>query len=236
MSDGRLGQPRRGFAIASLVLGVLSLPTLGLVGVGAIVGIILGIVALVKASRAPTEFGGRGLAVAGIALSALSIVVMPFVIGIVAAIAIPSLLRARVSANESATIGDIRTVITAEAAYQSVNGGYYDQLDCLAEPSRCIPGYSGPSVLSSVIARAAMKNGYRRSFHAGTPVSPRPSTLSPTSTMSFTYVAVPDKNRTTGVRSFCGDPSGRICYRVDGLMPEDLADACPTDPDCKTLR
>jgi len=161
---------------------------------------------------------------------------MPFVIGIVAAIAIPTLLRARISANESAAIGDIRTVITAEAAYQSVNGGYYDRLECLAEPSRCIPGYSGPSVLSTEIARAAKKNGYRRSFHTGTPVSPRPSAVSPTSMMSYAYVAVPDQQGTTGVRAFCGEPSGRICYRVDGFMPEDLADACPTDPDCRTLR
>src|SRR5687767_6068788 len=98
MIDGH--PPRRGLAIASLVLGILGLPTLGLVGVGALAGIVLGIVALVKASRAPGEYGGRGLAVAGIALSTISIVVMPFVLGIVAAIAIPSLLRARISANE----------------------------------------------------------------------------------------------------------------------------------------
>jgi hypothetical protein len=50
--------------------------------------------------------------------------------------------------------------------------------------------------------------------------------------MSYAYVAVPDKKGTTGVRAFCGDSSGRICVRVDGLMPEDLAGACPPDPDC----
>src|SRR5207244_1018098 len=38
-------------------------------------------------------------------------------IGAMAAIAIPSLLRARVSANEAAAIGDTRTIISAEAAY-----------------------------------------------------------------------------------------------------------------------
>lgn len=234
MSDAGLRQPRRGFAIASLVLGILSLPTIGLVGVGAMTGIILGVVALVKASRAPAEYGGRGLAVAGIALSVLSIVVMPFLIGIVAAIAIPSLLRARISANESATIGDVRTVISAEAAYQSINGGYFDRLDCLAEPSRCVPGYAGPSVLGPEIARAATKNGYQRSFHAGVPVSPRPAAASPTSMMSFAYTAVPVTKGTTGVRAFCGEATGRVCYTKDGSMPDVLPGACPAE--CVDLR
>jgi type II secretory pathway pseudopilin PulG len=228
MSDGRLPQPRRGFAIASLVLGILGLPTIGLLGVGAMVGIILGVVALVKARNAPAEYGGRGLAVAGIALSVISILLTP-IIGIIAAIAIPSLLRARVSANESAAIGDIRTVIMAEAAYQSINGGYYDRLECLAEPSGCIPGYSGPSMLSTEIARAAMKNGYRRSFHAGTAVAPRPPAVSPTSMMSFAYATVPDKKGTTGVRAFCGDHTGVVCFKLDGVLPEALAGACPAE-------
>src|SRR5438045_8773993 len=57
----------------------------------------------------------------------IELLIVVAIIGIIAAIAIPSLLRARVSANESATIGDIRTVISAQAAYQSANAGYYDR-------------------------------------------------------------------------------------------------------------
>ena len=56
----------------------------------------------------------------------IELLIVVAIIGIIAAIAIPSLLRARVSANESATIGDIRTVISSQAAYQSANGGWYD--------------------------------------------------------------------------------------------------------------
>ena len=48
----------------------------------------------------------------------IELLIVVAIIGIIAAIAIPSLLRARVSANESATQGDIRTVISANAAYE----------------------------------------------------------------------------------------------------------------------
>ena len=71
----------------------------------------------------------------------IELLIVVAIIGIIAAIAIPSLLRARVSANESATIGDIRTVISGQAAYQSANGGWYDgTIICLpAHRSRLHP-------------------------------------------------------------------------------------------------
>ena len=47
----------------------------------------------------------------------IELLIVVAIIGIIAAIAIPSLLRARMSANEAGMIGDIRTVISAEAAY-----------------------------------------------------------------------------------------------------------------------
>ena len=66
----------------------------------------------------------------------IELLIVVAIIGIIAAIAIPSLLRARVSANESATIGDIRTVISAQAAYQSANGGWYaSDIVCLNAPT-----------------------------------------------------------------------------------------------------
>ena len=143
-------------------------------------------------------------------------------IGIVAAIAIPSLLKARVSANESAAIGDVRTVISAEAAYQSANAGYYDTLECLGTPSGCIPGYGGPTFLDRALASGAPKSGYRRTFHPGaTPTSEDgASSRSPSSMESFAYTAVPLQANRTGVRGFCGDATGRVCYTLDGSEPE----------------
>lgn len=228
------GAPRRGFAIASFVIGLLSLPTLGLVGIGAILSVVFGVVALVKASRAPAEFGGKGFAIGGIVCGVLSIAIIP-VMGIIFAIAIPSLLRARVAANESAAIGDVRTVISAETAYQSTYGSY-DTLACLADPASCAPGRSGATAfLGAELAGTSEKNGYRRSFHPGPPAEDAGSgSRAPSALASFAYVAEPVTRNRTGVRSFCGDATGIVCAQADGTMPEISDGRCPES--CAPLR
>src|SRR5258708_29426356 len=96
---------------------------MGLVGIGAMLGIVLGVVALVKARNAPTEYGGKGSAVAGIAPSPLSILVIP-VLGIIAALALPSLLPAPVSPHEAPAPGDGRSAGSAGAAFSFPHQGH----------------------------------------------------------------------------------------------------------------
>ena len=212
-------------AVASLVLGILGLPCAGLFGLGALAGLILGIIALVKAKNEPALYGGSGMAIGGIVTSCLGLLFIP----IIAAIAIPSLLRARVSANEARSIGDIRTVISAEMTYASTNGGFYDTLECMASPTRCIPDYPTQSpVFLGPEFTVTTKGGYDRIFYAG-PAAPPDGTLSPSSMSSFAYVSVPTEPGTTGIRAFCGDSTGMICATADGTMPEITNGACPED-------
>ena len=208
---------RKGMAVTSLVLGILGLPTLGLLFIGGLVGLVLGIMALLKANRSPNEYGGKGFAIAGIITNILAIIVMPVVIGIMAAIAIPSLLRARVSANEASAIGDVRTMISAEVAYSTANGNFFDTPECVGTPSLCIPGYTGPSFLDPTLATLATKSGYQRRFVPGPPAGR--GAVSPSSLQSFAYVAVPLSRGQTGVRGFCGDSSGMVCATQDGSEP-----------------
>src|SRR4051794_24740717 len=93
----------------------------------------------------------------------IELLIVVAIIGIIAAIAIPSLLRARVAANESATIGDTRTMISAEAAYQSANGGFYEGTpSCMTQPwaGTCIPQYptNAPTFLDSQLAALTSKS------------------------------------------------------------------------------
>ena len=61
--------------------------------------------------------------------SLIELLIVVAIIGIIAAIAIPSLLRARVSANEAATIGDIRTVISADFIIRGIERAQTDGAD-----------------------------------------------------------------------------------------------------------
>ena len=144
----------------------------------------------------------------------IELLIVVAIIGIIAAIAIPSLLRARVSANEAASIGDIRTVISAQAAYHSATGGFYGRAVCLLDPTAagCIPNYptNGPTFLDSAMAALTPKSGYSR-FLDETAVVPRGLSC-------YVYHESPLNIGQTGVRGFAGDCSGVICFTPAGTM------------------
>ena len=171
-------------------------------------------------------FVPRTMAGAGVG----SMLMMVAIIGIIAAIAIPSLLRARVSANEAAAIGDVRTMVSAQAAYQAGTGSF-GPLECLAAPATpgCLEGHLAnlPQFLDRQMADTSTQRGYRRIFVAG---PRRPTRLNPSGIASYCYAAVPVQPGQTGVRSFAADPTGRICFDrggenlcLDAMLPADCS-------------
>ena len=154
----------------------------------------------------------------------IELLIVVAIIGIIAAIAIPSLLRARVSANESATIGDIRTVISGQANYAGANGGLFESnYVCLATKGGCIgvPPPNSPTFLDSQIAALIAKSGYVRVSEVGAvvPAALRPPGTSPTSINTFAYLTSPLSLGQTGVRGFGGDGSGVVCFSENGTQP-----------------
>ena len=152
----------------------------------------------------------------------IELLIVVAIIGIIAAIAIPSLLRARVSANEAGAIGDSRTVVSGEAAYQSANSGFYGAITCLSVPSSCITNYSSsaPTFLDSSITQGGTKQGYTRKFQGTTSTA---TGVSPGSVDVFCYGAMPSVPNKTGVRSFGADDSG-----VVGVTNTPTTDCCPS--------
>ena len=72
----------------------------------------------------------------------IELLIVVAIIGIIAAIAVPGLLRARMSGNESSAIGSMRAINSAQAAFSSSNSGTYaGTLDVLVQA--CAGGTQG---------------------------------------------------------------------------------------------
>jgi prepilin-type N-terminal cleavage/methylation domain-containing protein len=171
----------------------------------------------------------------------IELLIVVAIIGIIAAIAIPSLLRARVSSNESATIGDVRTVISGEAAYQSANGGWYESnFSCMTQKGGCVPSAptTSPTFLDSQIAALTPKSGYGRTTPTfGAAPTPADPTVSAGSVAGYVYGGTPMSQGQTGVRGFAGDASGIVCYSQDGSFPPNVTgQLTPNATTCITLK
>jgi type IV pilus assembly protein PilA len=160
----------------------------------------------------------------------IELLIVVAIIGIIAAIAIPSLLRARVSANEAHSIGDSRAVISGEQTYASANGGFFGLIVALSRTPGPIgiPNYPGnaPEFLGADLTSLNTKAGYARTFvdsGGGTPPNLSPN-VDPGSILDYCYTSLPQTPGLSGVRGFMGSGNGAIFMTPDGTQP-----ACPPD-------
>jgi type II secretory pathway pseudopilin PulG len=142
-------QTRKGLAIASLVLGIVSIPTLDLLGVGAITAIVLGAIALSRSKKEPAIYGGKGMAMAGIITSVTSLLLIP-VLGILAAILVPQLIHGSQYGRETAAIQTLRAIHNSEMNFESMNSRFAT-LEELAESSLINRNYAGGNAVSGYV-------------------------------------------------------------------------------------
>jgi HEAT repeat protein len=126
-------------------------------------------------------------------------------------------------AHERAALVDMGDVLRAQFRYREENGFFDGKLDCLETPSECLPRYPRRDeiLLRPVLVALTPKNGYLRRFIPGPAAAPeeiRRADASPTSVESWAYVAFPVRPGETGIRGFCGDSTGRICFTADGSL------------------
>ncbi len=159
----------------------------------------------------------------------LELLIVVAIIGIVAAIAIPGLLRARLSANESSGIGSMRTMSTAQATFAATcgGGGFATQLADLGI------GESGgdpfiPPDLSGAFPGGIPKSGYEFTITATTGIDVLAAGEACNGTRSeteFFAIGDPVAPGFTGNRFFALDHTGMI--RQDLTQLSDMTDGMP---------
>jgi type IV pilus assembly protein PilA len=146
----------------------------------------------------------------------IELLIVVAIIGIIAAIAIPGLLRARMSGNEASAIGSMRAVNSAESTFSSscASGGYAQSLEDLAlAPSGSSAGFISPDLKTSGVTKSGYIVNVGPGSPAGTVVVAAASTCngSTAAAMSNYFAeAHPSGIGSTGQRSFGTDQRATI--------------------------
>jgi prepilin-type processing-associated H-X9-DG protein len=143
---------RTGMAIAALVFGVAGIL---FCPVFAVIGLILGIVALVRVNKRPDEYGGKGLAIAGICCGGFGLLVMPFITAMMLSILLPSLSRARELAKRAVCSANLRGIGQGLDIYANGNEEWFPQdLQALIDAGFSTPAeFQCPSEANASLAK-----------------------------------------------------------------------------------
>ena len=150
----------------------------------------------------------------------IELLIVVALVGIVVSIAIPGLVRARMTSRETAAIAALRAVNNAQAGYASVcgNGAYAILFPTLAiGPRGSSTGFLSTDLTASP---APEKSGYRYALAAGADGKPGPDDCNGTPTNTAYYAsAVPTTAGTTGTRGFATNQERAIWQDTSGPAP-----------------
>ncbi len=140
--------------------------------------------------------------------SLIELLIVVAIILIIAAIAIPNLLRSRMAANEASAVGSLRTINTSEVTYASTfpDVGFSSSLAKLGGASPCTPSNATACLLDNTLAGTGIKSGYTFVFNGD----------GATPSVSYSVTASPTVTGQSGQRGFFTDASGVIRYNQSG--------------------
>jgi type IV pilus assembly protein PilA len=145
--------------------------------------------------------------------SLIELLIVVAIILIIAAIAIPNLLRSKMAANEASAVGSVRTITTGQVAYSTTYGTGYTALLNLATPAAgCPTATAAAACLIDSNLAGGTKSGYNfvsTPNATGTIAAPA---------VAFNTSAVPVALGQSGQNSFCSDESGVVRKDTNGLV------------------
>ena len=148
----------------------------------------------------------------------IELLIVVAIIGIIAAIAIPGLLRARMAGNEASAIGSVRAVNSAESAFSAAGvGSPYS-----ATLARLAAGCAGGAgfVSTDIALDPSVKSGYTVTLAAGAGSAAQGTGCDAAAGISNYYAtAVPVTFQTSGNRSFASGLAGTIFWNATAAAP-----------------
>lgn len=157
-----------------------------------------------------------GLRAAPSGFTVVEFLIAAAIVGIVAAVAVPWLLRARMARNEASAVVSLRRIVSAEISYASVCGreGYAMSLATLG---RVPPGGTQP-FLEPDLANRPERDGYVFELRPGAYARPGARDCHGLPTQSSYYVSAVPQGERTGRMAFAASTSGSI-WQLPGATP-----------------
>jgi len=202
-------------AVISLVCGLLIFVPLAFIA-----AVVFGHLALSEIKRSAGRLKGEGMAIAGLVLGYIWVAGIPILL-IIAAIAIPNLLRARMAANESSAIAGVRTLNTAEITYSYTypDEGFTCTLSDLGGVAGSAPNAHQAMLIDNRLA-SGERSGYRFELRDC-------AAEAGTAKTKLWVVAYPVVKNQTGVRAFCSDESAVVRVDESGSAQRCIASGAP---------
>ena len=139
--------------------------------------------------------------------SLIELLIVVAIILVIAAIAIPSLLQARLAANEASAVGCLSAIKSSEVTYTTAypTVGYSPDISSLGGPSPCPPSSSTACLLDSVMSAATPgSNGKSGFFFLATGIVPGGAI----NNAAFVAAAAPKLVHSTGNHDYCSTNDG----------------------------
>jgi prepilin-type N-terminal cleavage/methylation domain-containing protein len=162
--------------------------------------------------------------------SLIELLIVIAIILIIAAIAIPNLLRARMAANQASGLSNLRTITTASITYSSTySNGYPPDLTTLGGVG--LATCNGAILLDDTLTTPPYrKSGYQLTYQPqGAPIANPPAACANAGFNAYLTTAVPVVVGQTGQTSYCSEEPGIIHYDSTGLQAASPA-ACTALP------
>ena len=156
--------------------------------------------------------------------SLIELLIVVAIILIIAAIAIPNLLRARMAANESSAVGSLRTINTANGNFLTqYNHSFAPSLVTLGGATIAAPVCTQSNLIDPTLGGSdpSTKSGYKFTY---TPGAVDPGDKVCASVLGYSVSAVPASYANSGVRSFFTDQTGVIRGADHGGAAGSVAD------------